>query len=95
MQALRIGPLLCVAIPGESVQEIGHEIEKRLVRRGGADDIWTMGYCNDMLGYLVTERHKLERGYEPQAYRNFEQPAPFVNEYQVIVKKAEEVVKMV
>lgn len=95
MQALRIGPLLCVAIPGESVQEIGYEIEKRLVRRGDVDDIWAMGYCNDMLGYLMTERHKLERGYEPQAYRHFERPAPFQNEYQVVVEKAEEVAKMV
>ena len=92
MQALRIGPLVCVAIPGESVQEIGDAIEKKLAGTINADDIWAMGYCNDMVGYLVTERHKRERGYEPWAYSYFDRPAQFMNEEAVIVAEAEEVV---
>ena len=91
MQALRIGPLVCVAIPGESVQEIGDAIEKKLAGTINADDIWAMGYCNDMVGYLVTERHKRERGYEPWAYSYFDRPAQFMNEEAVIVAEAEDV----
>jgi len=86
VQALRIGPLVCIAVSGEVVQAIGHAIEKTAAPAVGADDVWAMGYANDMIGYLVTERQKLEGGYEPRAYVHFEHPAPFRDEHQVILE---------
>ncbi len=88
MQTLRIGPLRLLAIPGEVVQEIGFDVEKALTSRCGADALWAMGYCNDMVGYLVTERQKQECGYEPGAYWLFNRPARFREEQSVIVDAA-------
>lgn len=77
MQALRIGPVSLVSIPGEPVQEMGYAIERRAAALG---DVWPVGYTNDMLGYLVTKRQKAEGGYEPSAYPFFDRPAPFADE---------------
>jgi hypothetical protein len=78
MQSLRIGPLSLLTIPGEPVQEIGHALERLAAPHH--PDLWPLGYTNDMLGYLVTERQKLEGGYEPTAYPFFDRPAPFADE---------------
>jgi hypothetical protein len=93
MQAVRVGPLQLVTIPGEPVQEIGHAIEKLLAARSDAQEIWPVGYTNGMLGYLCTERQKNEGGYEPNAYPYYDYPAPFDHEEQRIVETAAKLVK--
>lgn len=89
MQCLRIGPLTLVTIPGEPVQEIGIAIERAAAHTAAfASEVWAVGYANDAVGYLVTERHKLEGGYEPTAYMLYNRPAPFVEEERHIVAAA-------
>jgi len=88
MQAIRVGPLLVLGIPGEAVQEIGFAVERRLAGVDGVDDLWAMGYTNDQIGYLVTERHKEEGGYEPNAYSFYDRPAGYREEERVIVETA-------
>jgi hypothetical protein len=89
MQMVRIGPLCCVGIPGEPVQEIGHAIEKAYRGALGSQDIWPVGYVNDEIGYLCTDLHHQQGGYEPgTAYRFYNEPAPFVNEERAIVEAA-------
>jgi hypothetical protein len=91
MQAVQIGPLAIVSIPGEPVQEIGHDIERRL--RDHVLDTWPIGYTNDMLGYLCTERMKTEGGYEPTAYPYFNRAAGFGNEATILAETAERLVR--
>lgn len=89
MQALRLGPVTLVSIPGEPVQEMGYEIERRAAPAAARlGDVWPVGYTNDMVGYLVTERHKREGGYEPTAYPWFDRPAPFRDEERLITDTA-------
>jgi hypothetical protein len=85
MQALTIGPLTCVAIPGEPLQAVGRALERRL---SGAHEVWPVGYANDQIGYLCTERQYAEGGYEPTAYGFYDQPAPFSGEERVILDAA-------
>ena len=89
MQLVRVGPLACVSIPGEPVQEIGHAIEKRLRGKLDVDDIWPVGYGNEDVGYLCTPRHHQEGGYEPTAYPYYGEPARFEGEERAIVETAE------
>jgi hypothetical protein len=88
MQAVRIGPLMLVTIPGEAVQEIGYAVEARLAGKGDVDDVWATGYANDQVGYLVTERQKEEGGYEPTAYAFYDRPAGYRDEEQIITQAA-------
>jgi hypothetical protein len=93
MQMMRIGPLQLITIPGEPVQEIGHAIERSLSAQKDIEDVWPMGYSNDIVGYLCTKRHYLEGGYEPNAYPYFERPAPYDDEETHIFQTAEKLVK--
>ena len=93
MQLMAVGPLTCVTIPGEPVQEIGHAIERRLRGLVDADDVWPVGYANDEIGYLCTDRQYEEGGYEPNAYPYYGEPARFQGEEQTIVQTAESLAK--
>jgi hypothetical protein len=93
MQMVRVGPLQLITIPGEPVQEIGHAIERSLIARQDVEEVWPVGYANDMVGYLCTQRHHEEGGYEPNAYPYFDHPAPFVDEEMHIVQTAEKLGK--
>ena len=93
MQLMALGPLTCVTIPGEPVQEIGHAIEIRLRGLVDADDVWPVGYANDEIGYLCTERQYVEGGYEPNAYPYYGEPARFKEEEKTIVQTAESLAK--
>jgi hypothetical protein len=88
MQAMRIGPMLLIGIPGEPVQEIGHAIEKAIREITAVAEIIPVGYSNDMVGYLCTPQHHAEGGYEPAAYPYFNRPAAFVGEQDVVVDRA-------
>ncbi len=91
MQMMRVGPLMLVAIPGEPVQEIGHAMEKRL--RDVSVDVWPVGYANDEVGYLCTERQYEEGGYEPNAFLYYGEPARFQGEETVILDTADALVR--
>jgi hypothetical protein len=93
LQSIRIGPLQILAVPGEPVQEIGHHLERAVRPLTDAQEIWSMGYANDSIGYLCTLRQREQGGYEPNAYVHFNQPAPFHDEEGAIVKGAEELVR--
>ena len=80
-------------IPGEPVLEIGLAIEKQLWGKLDAEDIWPVGYANDEIGYLCTERQHLEGGYEPNAFPYYGEPAPFRGEERAIVETAESLVR--
>ncbi len=88
MQLVSVGPLTFVTIPGEPVQEIGHAIEKSLRPMLDAEDVWPVGYANDEIGYLCTDLHYDEGGYEPNAYPYYGEPARFLQEQETIVKTA-------
>jgi hypothetical protein len=92
MQMMRIGPLLMLTIGGECVQEIGHAIEKRVAPMSDADNVWAVGYTNDMIGYITTQRQKEEGGYEPNAYPYFDRPARFNEEETTLVECAAKMV---
>lgn len=86
MQAFKIGPLLLIGIPGEPALEIGLAIERMVSRSREIADVWSVGYCNDMLGYLCTRRQYSEGGYETGAYVYFQRPAPFQNEEEALLQ---------
>jgi hypothetical protein len=88
MQMLKIGPLTIVAIPGEPVQEIGHAIEAEWDGTATCEELWPCGYCNDLIGYLTTARHRVEGGYEPNAYLYFNRLLPFKDEEDVVLDGA-------
>jgi len=88
MQKLTIGPIGLVSIPGEPVQEIGHAIEKHVCDSMNVEDLWPVGYANDEIGYLCTERQYGEGGYEPNAYPYYGDPAPYKDEERVILDTA-------
>src|SRR5438552_2807931 len=51
-------------------------------------DLWPVGYANDEIGYLCTDRSYVEGGYEPGAYVYYGRPAPFKGEEALIVETA-------
>ncbi|MBU3758382.1 MAG: hypothetical protein FGM27_00410 [Candidatus Omnitrophica bacterium] len=64
-QALRFGPFVIFAFPGELAAEIGHEIK----RRAGESGLTPLlaGYANDYIGYVVSRRHYGQtQEYEPR-----------------------------
>lgn len=85
LQRIDLGELTLIAIGGEAPMEFGYAIEKMFTE----NECWAMGYSNDMVGYLCTELHKLEGGYEPTAYPYFHHPAPFAEEEQTILDTVE------
>jgi len=89
MQGMRIGPIVLVTIPGEPALEIGMAIERTLMQHSpDLQDVWSMGYTNDMLGYLCTAAQRVQGGYEPGAYVVFDRPAAFRDEETIVVKGA-------
>ena len=60
IQAIRVGGLVIVALPGEPMVEIGLAIKSS----SKADVTAVVGYSNDALGYLPTNRAFDEGGYE-------------------------------
>lgn len=76
VQALRLGPVTLVALPGEVVHEIGRAIERELPA-----PVVTMGYTNATPGYLCTARQMAEGGYEPTCFlTSYHHPAPFTRD---------------
>ncbi len=84
IQALNIGPLIVVTIPGEPFVEIGQRIRQMV-----GDPVLVAGYANGYLGYLPTAHSHTEGGYEvAQSYRHFGYPGPFVPELEDMIVSA-------
>ena len=62
VQALRIGELMIVTLPGEPMIQLAFQIEERL-----PGNVMVFGYSNDSIGYLCTEKSFAEGGYEPSS----------------------------
>jgi hypothetical protein len=72
-QALRLGPVTLIALPGEVMHEIGLAVERAL-----APPAVVLGYTNANPGYLCTARAMAEGGYEPTCFlSSYHHPAPF------------------
>jgi hypothetical protein len=77
VQALRIGGACITAWPCEPFCELGLEVKAR----SPAPFPVTLGYSNDLIGYVPTRREYPLGGYEPMvAQRHFGRPAPFAPE---------------
>jgi len=77
VQALRIGGACITAWPCEPFCELGLEVKGRSI----APFPVTLGYSNDLVGYVPTRREYPLGGYEPVvAQRHFGRPSPFAPE---------------
>ena len=77
VQAIRIGEACITAWPCEPFCELGLEVKEQSV----APFPVTLGYSNDLIGYVPTRREYPFGGYEPVvAQRHFGRPAPFAPE---------------
>jgi len=86
VQALRLGPLWLVALPGEAFVEIGLRIKEI-----GHGVIWPVGYANGCVGYLPTAaaHNQPGRNYEVAvAYKAGPYPAPFAPESEDLLVEA-------
>ena len=73
VQAIQIGDLTIVGLPGEVFAEIGFQIEE--VVPGSS---LVLGYSNGNVGYLCTQSSSPEGGYEPSfSWMLYVHPAPF------------------
>jgi hypothetical protein len=77
VQALRVGGACITAWPCEPFCELGLEVKERSI----APFPVTLGYSNDLVGYVPTRREYAFGGYEPVvSQRHFGRPAPFAPE---------------
>lgn len=77
VQAIRIGGICLTAWPCEPFCELGLEVRER----SQAPFPITLGYSNDLVGYVATRREYPFGGYEPTvSHRHFGRPVPFAEE---------------
>lgn len=82
VQAIRIGDLCIVGLPGEAFAEIGFQIEETI--QGPS---FVLGYSNGNVGYLCTQASFEGGGYEPaMSWMLYNHPAPFdpTNEHRLV-----------
>jgi hypothetical protein len=85
IQALRIGPVLIIALPFESMTETGIELAEVL----GEDNVFIHGYSNGVVSYLPTPQISREGGMESKlAYKNFLLPAEVPGDWEPQIRKA-------
>jgi hypothetical protein len=91
VQALRIGDACLTAWPCEPFCELGLEVKER----SPAPFPITLGYSNDLIGYVPTRREFAFGGYEPSvSQRHFGKPAPYAHEAgEVLVAEALELTR--
>jgi hypothetical protein len=66
IQALRLGDIYILGLPGEILIEVGLEIK----RRAGLEKLIIVTVCNDAIGYVCHDRAYDEGGYEPVSGTN-------------------------
>ena len=75
-----------IALGGEIFSE--YSLWLRSLLSGKGIDLLTIGYCNDMVGYIPTYKAIQEGGYEVErAFTEFSQSSPFSDRIENIVKK--------
>jgi len=79
IQALRLGEIYILGLPGEILVEVGLEIKKR----AGLESLIIVTVCNDAIGYVCHERSYDEGGYEPESGTNLARGAG-----EILVKEA-------
>jgi hypothetical protein len=82
VQALRIGDVCIVGMPGEVFSEIGFQIEETI-----AGPALVLGYSNGNVGYLCTQASYAGGGYEPSfSWMLYVHPAQFEpsNEHRLV-----------
>jgi len=55
LQAVRLGPVLFLAVPGELASETGEELERLAGSQGWMPFI--LGYANDYIAYVIPHRY--------------------------------------
>src|SRR5437016_1123254 len=84
VQALRLGPVTLIALPGEVMNEIGAAVEQSL-----EGPTLVVGYTNANPGYLCTARAMAEGGDEPNCYlTSYHHPAPFTPVTEHLLQRA-------
>jgi neutral ceramidase len=84
VQAIRLGPVMLIALPGEVMNGIGAAIERSL-----EPTAIVMGYTNANPGYLCTAEAMAEGGYEPTCFMtSYHHPAPFTSETERLLARA-------
>lgn len=84
VQAIRLGPVTLVALPGEVMNAIGAAIERSM-----EPPAIVMGYTNANPGYLCTAEAMAEGGYEPTCFMtSYHHPAPFTAETERLLARA-------
>lgn len=90
VQVVRLGDdLTLVALSGEVVVDYSLRLKREL---GGPASVWLAGYCNDVMGYIPSERVLREGGYEgATAMRLGVHPGPWASglEEQIVGKVRE------
>jgi len=66
IQAISIGDILFLTLPGEPFQDFGFNIEKAI---GARAKTFVVGYANGFVGYICTEESFKFEGYEPTSSR--------------------------
>ena len=86
--------LKIIALGGEIFSEYSLWLRNLLLSR--KIDLLTVGYCNDMTGYIPTYEAMLEGGYEVErTFKEFSHSAPFSDRIENVIKKEiEELIRM-
>ncbi len=79
MQAIRIGDIYLLGLPGEVLLEVGVEIKKR----SGIENLFIISLANDACGYVCPREAYKEGGYEPGSGTNLAEGAG-----EIMVKEA-------
>jgi hypothetical protein len=79
MQAIRIGDIYLLGLPGEVLLEVGVEIKKS----SGIDNLFIISLANDACGYVCPREAYKEGGYEPGSGTNLAEGAG-----EIMVKEA-------
>ncbi|MEA3226079.1 MAG: neutral/alkaline non-lysosomal ceramidase N-terminal domain-containing protein [Planctomycetota bacterium] len=66
IQALKLGDIYVLGLPGEILIEVGLEIKNR----AGLENLFIVTICNDSIGYVCHSRAYDEGGYEPVSGTN-------------------------
>jgi len=79
IQALKLGDIYVLGLPGEILIEVGLEIKNR----AGLENLFIVTICNDSIGYVCHSRAYDEGGYEPVSGTNLAKGAG-----EILVKEA-------
>lgn len=92
VQVWRFGQELCmVFLGGEVVVDYALRLKKEIA----TDQVWISAYCNDVFGYVCSEKMRAEGGYEVEGSMiYYDQPGPWsTGTEEVLVRRVHELVE--